>query len=75
MLSWPMTVPVPVLVTLVYADHNEAIVIEKMPVGLEAWFNQVPPITRAWLAAAVLTSLAVVRSAASRTTRTLQMGP
>ena len=31
-----------------------------MPVGLEVWFNQVPPITRGWLAFAVLTSLAVV---------------
>ncbi|KAL5501469.1 hypothetical protein ACEPAF_9783 [Sanghuangporus sanghuang] len=30
-----------------------------MPVGIEAWFNQVPPITRGWLACAVLTSLAV----------------
>lgn len=42
-----------------------------MPVGIEAWFAQVPPITRGWLACAVLTSLAVVclhpaRSAHSR---------
>jgi hypothetical protein len=32
-----------------------------MPVGIEAWITQIPPITRAWLALAVLTSLAVVR--------------
>jgi hypothetical protein len=31
-----------------------------MPVGIEAWFTQIPPITRAWLALAVSTSLAVV---------------
>lgn len=31
-----------------------------MPVGIEVWLTQVPPITRAWLACAVLTSLAVV---------------
>ncbi|KAI5989996.1 Der1-like protein [Pisolithus albus] len=30
-----------------------------MPVGIEAWLWQVPPITRAWLALAVTTSLAV----------------
>ncbi|KAI6144740.1 Der1-like protein [Pisolithus tinctorius] len=30
-----------------------------MPVGIEAWLWQVPPITRAWLALAVATSLAV----------------
>jgi hypothetical protein len=33
-----------------------------MPVGIEAWLTQIPPITRAWLVLAVLTSLAVVRS-------------
>ena len=32
-----------------------------MPVGIEAWFAQIPPITRTWLALSVLTSLAVVR--------------
>lgn len=32
-----------------------------MPVGLEAWIHQTPPITRGWLALAVLTSVAVVR--------------
>jgi hypothetical protein len=32
-----------------------------MPVGLEAWFTQIPPVTRTWLALAVLTSVAVVR--------------
>ena len=33
-----------------------------MPVvGIEAWVTQVPPITRSWLALAVLTSVAVVR--------------
>jgi hypothetical protein len=32
-----------------------------MPVGLEAWITQIPPVTRTWLALAVLTSLAVVR--------------
>lgn len=31
-----------------------------MPVGIEAWLAQVPPVTRGWLACAVLTSLAVV---------------
>ncbi|KII86791.1 hypothetical protein PLICRDRAFT_55690 [Plicaturopsis crispa FD-325 SS-3] len=30
-----------------------------MPVGIEAWVTQIPPITRAWLALSVLTSLAV----------------
>ncbi|TDL22244.1 Der1-like protein [Rickenella mellea] len=30
-----------------------------MPVGIEAWLAQVPPITRGWIACAVLTSLAV----------------
>jgi hypothetical protein len=32
-----------------------------MPVGIEAWVTQIPPITRGWLALSVLTSLAVVR--------------
>lgn len=31
-----------------------------MPVGIEAWITQIPPITRGWLVLAVLTSLAVV---------------
>lgn len=31
-----------------------------MPVGIEAWITQIPPITRGWLALSVLTSLAVV---------------
>jgi len=31
-----------------------------MPVGIEAWVTQIPPITRGWLVLAVLTSLAVV---------------
>ena len=41
-----------------------------MPVvGLEAWFTQIPPVTRTWLALSVLTSVAVVRaSATARTT-------
>ncbi|KZS93554.1 Der1-like protein [Sistotremastrum niveocremeum HHB9708] len=30
-----------------------------MPVGLEAWFNQVPPVTRAWISLCVVLSLAV----------------
>jgi len=30
-----------------------------MPVGIETWFTQIPPITRAWLILAVSTSLAV----------------
>ncbi|ETW81728.1 hypothetical protein HETIRDRAFT_65032 [Heterobasidion irregulare TC 32-1] len=30
-----------------------------MPVGIEAWVNQIPPVTRAWLVLSVLTSLAV----------------
>ncbi|KAF9556754.1 Der1-like protein [Agrocybe pediades] len=30
-----------------------------MPVGIEAWISQIPPITRGWLALSVLTSLAV----------------
>jgi hypothetical protein len=34
----------------------------QMPVvGLEAWFAQIPPVTRTWLALSVLTSVAVVR--------------
>jgi hypothetical protein len=34
----------------------------QMPVvGLEAWFTQIPPVTRTWLALSVLTSVAVVR--------------
>lgn len=34
-----------------------------MPVvGLEAWFTQIPPVTRTWLALSVLASVAVVRS-------------
>ena len=37
-----------------------------MPVGLEAWFTQIPPVTRTWLALAVLTSVAVVRDALVR---------
>jgi hypothetical protein len=32
-----------------------------MPVGIEAWITQIPPITRGWLALSVLISLAVVR--------------
>jgi hypothetical protein len=31
-----------------------------MPVGIEAWVTQIPPVTRAWLALAVVTSVAVV---------------
>jgi len=31
-----------------------------MPVGLEAWITQIPPITRGWFALSVLMSLAVV---------------
>jgi len=30
-----------------------------MPVGIEAWITQIPPITRSWLGLAMLTSLAV----------------
>ncbi|TCD70137.1 hypothetical protein EIP91_004607 [Steccherinum ochraceum] len=30
-----------------------------MPVGIEAWVTQIPPITRAWLALSVLTSVAI----------------
>ncbi|KAF8827604.1 hypothetical protein HHX47_DHR4000192 [Lentinula edodes] len=33
-----------------------------MPVGVEAWITQIPPITRGWLALSVLTSLAVALS-------------
>ena len=33
-----------------------------MPVGIEAWVNQIPPVTRTWLVLSVLTSLAVVRA-------------
>lgn len=32
-----------------------------MPVGIEAWITQIPPITRGWLGLSILTSLAVVR--------------
>lgn len=31
-----------------------------MPVGIEAWVTQIPPITRGWLVLSVLMSLAVV---------------
>jgi hypothetical protein len=31
-----------------------------MPVGIEAWITQIPPITRGWLALSILISLAVV---------------
>ncbi|KAI0031051.1 Der1-like protein [Vararia minispora EC-137] len=30
-----------------------------MPVGIEAWVTQIPPVTRAWLGLAVLTSVAI----------------
>jgi hypothetical protein len=33
-----------------------------MPVGIEAWITQIPPITRGWLALSVFASLAVVRN-------------
>ncbi len=33
---------------------------DTMPVGIEAWITQIPPITRGWLALSVLISLAVV---------------
>lgn len=36
-----------------------------MPVGIEAWVTQIPPVTRAWLALSVLTSVAVVSKLAS----------
>ena len=37
-----------------------------MPVvGLEAWFTQIPPVTRTWLALSVLTSVAVVHGSAN----------
>ena len=32
----------------------------EMPVGIEAWITQIPPITRGWLALSILISLAVV---------------
>lgn len=31
-----------------------------MPVGIEAWLTEVPPITRGWLVLSVATSVAVV---------------
>ena len=31
-----------------------------MPVGIEAWVTQIPPVTRTWLALSVLTRVAVV---------------
>jgi len=31
-----------------------------MPVGLEAWITQIPPITRGWFALSLFISLAVV---------------
>jgi len=36
------------------------VIVTVMPVGIEAWVTQIPPITRAWLALSVATSLAVV---------------
>jgi hypothetical protein len=41
--------------------HSLSFPYTSMPVGIEAWITQIPPITRSWLALAVLTSLAVVR--------------
>jgi hypothetical protein len=34
--------------------------VQQMPVGIEAWITQIPPITRGWLALSILISLAVV---------------
>ena len=31
-----------------------------MPVGIEAWVREIPPVTRTWLALSVLLSIAVV---------------
>ena len=51
---------------LVYHSSVRPIILEAyledntMPVGVEAWVTQIPPITRAWLGLAVLMSLAVV---------------
>jgi hypothetical protein len=36
-----------------------------MPVGIEAWLTEVPPITRAWMVLSVATSVAVVSAAAT----------
>lgn len=48
--SLPPTVP----------EQREEIAQKNMPVGIEAWVTQIPPVTRAWLALSVLTSIAVV---------------
>jgi hypothetical protein len=40
-----------------------------MPIGIEAWVTQIPPITRAWLVISILTSLAVVRLSCIAATR------
>lgn len=37
-----------------------------MPVGVEAWINQIPPVTRGWLVLSIVTSLAVVRGLSLR---------
>ena len=39
---------------------TETLQQREMPVGIEAWITQIPPITRGWLALSVLISLAVV---------------
>lgn len=44
-----------------------------MPVGIEAWVFQIPPITRGWLALSVLTSLAVVGTVQSNSPRKLSL--
>jgi hypothetical protein len=46
-----------------------------MPVGLEVWFTQIPPVTRTWLALAVLTSVAVVRATQLITSESLTPFP
>jgi hypothetical protein len=43
---------------LVFYTHN--LFVQQMPVGIEAWITQIPPITRGWLALSILISLAVV---------------
>ena len=58
----PATSPSPRLTYDSAEQRPGATYPNKMPVvGLEAWFTQIPPVTRTWLALSVLTSVAVVR--------------
>jgi len=46
-----------------------------MPVGLEAWITQIPPITRGWFAFSLFISLAVVCASRSSHPPVVQLFP